>query len=133
MTSHDVKTCKMTSKRNNRRTDIMHESRLTFPHVRRYFLAPTGFMEIPVGYARNDLSALVKISENLFLHTRYPRFALGIEILGIKFMPKLHPFLEISTFQHIDVSFKSASFSLNGLLGYILSISISISLFRSCQ
>ena len=29
--------------------------------------------------------------------------------------PKLHPFLEISTFKHIDVSFKSASFSLNCL------------------
>ena len=39
-------------------------------------------------------------------------------------MPKLHPFLEISTFQHIDVSFKVAGFSQNGLLGYILSISM---------
>ena len=70
LAENDVKTCKMTSKRHNRRPDIMHESRLTIPRVRRHFLAPVGFMEIPVGNARKDLSALVKIAEILFLHTR---------------------------------------------------------------
>ena len=30
----------------------MYESRLTLPYVRRHFLAPVRFMEIPVGYAR---------------------------------------------------------------------------------
>ena len=33
-------------------TDVMHDSRLTSPHVRRHFLAPVVFTEIPVGYAR---------------------------------------------------------------------------------
>ena len=46
----------MMSKRHNRRPDIIHENRLTPPRVRRHFLAPVGFMEIPVGYARKDLS-----------------------------------------------------------------------------
>ena len=38
-------------------------------------------------------------------------------VVQVKCMPQLHPFLEISTFQleHIDVSYKSASFSLNCL------------------
>ena len=46
---HDVKTCKMTSKRHNRRPVFMHKSRLTLPRVRRHFQVPVGFMEIPVG------------------------------------------------------------------------------------
>ena len=40
---NDVKT----SKRQNRHTDVMHES-----HIRRHFLALVGLTEIPVGYAR---------------------------------------------------------------------------------
>ena len=67
---HSDKMRKMTSKRLNRRPEIMREIRLIPTRVRRYFLAPVGFMEIPVGYARKDLSALVKIAENLLLHTR---------------------------------------------------------------
>ena len=44
----------MTSKHHNRRPDIMHESRLTLPRVKRYLhvLTPIGLMEMPVGYAR---------------------------------------------------------------------------------
>ena len=38
--------------------ESMHESRLTPPHVRRHFLAPVGFTEILVGYARKSASAL---------------------------------------------------------------------------
>ena len=34
------------------RPDIMHKSRLTPSHVRRHFLSPVRFTEIPVGYAR---------------------------------------------------------------------------------
>ena len=64
-------TCKLTSQRHNRRPDIIHESRHTPPRVRRHFLAPVGFMEIQVGYARIDLSALVKIAQNIFLHTSF--------------------------------------------------------------
>ena len=84
---HDVKTCKITSKPHNQRPDIMHKSSYTpwcktVPGVRRYFLAPVGFMEILVGYAGKDLSALVK-SRKPFLayNTRlgYPRFSLGID------------------------------------------------------
>ena len=67
---HDVKTCKMTSKHHNRRPNIIHVSRLTLPHVRRHFLAPVGFREIPVGYARKDLSAPVKSRKSFLLHTR---------------------------------------------------------------
>ena len=48
---NDVKTSKMTSKRQNHYTDVMHECRLTL-HVRRHFLATVGFTEIRVGYAR---------------------------------------------------------------------------------
>ena len=55
----------MTSKHHNRRPDIIHVSRLTLPHVRRHFLAPVGFREIPVGCARKNLSAPVKIAEIL--------------------------------------------------------------------
>ena len=43
--ANDVKTSK-------RHTDVMHESRLTPIYVRRHFLAPVGFTESPVGYAR---------------------------------------------------------------------------------
>ena len=55
----------LTSKRlteNNVKIEVMHESRLTPPHVRWYFLAPVGFTETrkhgnPVGYTRiYDLS-----------------------------------------------------------------------------
>ena len=35
-----------------RHNDVLYEGRNT-PHVRRHFLAPVGFTEIPVGYARN--------------------------------------------------------------------------------
>ena len=38
------------SENRNSHTDVMHESRLTPPHVRRHFLAPVGFTDIPVGY-----------------------------------------------------------------------------------
>ena len=44
VTQNDVKISK-------RHPDAMHESCLT-PSVRRHFLAPVGFTEIPVGYAR---------------------------------------------------------------------------------
>ena len=72
-----------TSKRHNRRPDNMQESRIIPLCVRRHVLAPVGFMEIPVGYAVKDLSALVKIAENLFLHPShgFSRFFPGIEIL----------------------------------------------------
>ena len=51
----------MTSRRHNWRqyvilTSCTNESSLTLPHVRRHFLAPVGFTEIPVGYARNGSS-----------------------------------------------------------------------------
>ena len=36
----------------------MHESRLTPPNVRRYFIASVGFTEILVGYARIVFSLL---------------------------------------------------------------------------
>ena len=39
---NDVKTSKMTYYRQNRHTDVIHESSYT-PHVRRHFLAPDGF------------------------------------------------------------------------------------------
>ena len=46
----------------NRHTDVMHEGRLTPPHVRRHFLAPVGFTGITVGYARNYvLSQLMRL------------------------------------------------------------------------
>ena len=38
--------------RQNHHTDVLHVSHLTPPHVRQHFLAPVGFMEIPVRYAR---------------------------------------------------------------------------------
>ena len=59
----------MTSKRQNRHPDIMHESRLTpRQHVRQQFLAPVGFMEIPVGNARKTfIFALQNSALSLFL------------------------------------------------------------------
>ena len=42
---------------NGVKTEVVHESRLTPPHVRRHFLDPVGFTETPVGYSRiYDLS-----------------------------------------------------------------------------
>ena len=58
---NDVKMSKMTS---NHHTDVMHEGPLTPPHVRRHFLAPIEFMEIPVWYARNSLSCMSPSSTN---------------------------------------------------------------------
>ena len=49
---NDIKTSKLISKHQNRHPYVMHESRLTPPHVRRCFLAPVGFTEISVGYAK---------------------------------------------------------------------------------
>ena len=51
LAENDAKTYKMTWKRQIRHSDVKHKSSYT-PHVRRHFLAPVGFTEIPVGYAR---------------------------------------------------------------------------------
>ena len=48
--SHDVKNWCLDIKK---RPDIMHQSRLTPPHVRQHFLAQVGFTEIPDWYARS--------------------------------------------------------------------------------
>ena len=53
-----------------RHPDVMHESCLTPPHLTIHFLALVGFTEIPVGYARNDSSAQLKITENLAWYAR---------------------------------------------------------------
>ena len=53
----------MTSKRQNRHTDVMHESSL----VRRHFLAPVGFVEIPVGYARKNDVVILNFDQNGFI------------------------------------------------------------------
>ena len=50
----------------------MQKSRLTPPHVRQHFLAPVGFTEIPVRYARNFFSsAWTKILESAFSEIQY--------------------------------------------------------------
>ena len=81
MTSTWRQNMQITSKRHNLRPDIIHESRLTRASVRRHFLALVGFMEIPVGYVRKVLSALVKIAENLFLHFSTLMFHSKVQVL----------------------------------------------------
>ena len=53
---------KMTSRRQNRHTDVMHESCLTPSHVRQHFLAPVWFTKILIGYARKRNDALIAYS-----------------------------------------------------------------------
>ena len=58
------------SKRQNRHTDVMHESRLT--PIRQHFLAPIGFVEIRVVYARMILLVLGDVKDiNLKLYMYY--------------------------------------------------------------
>ena len=66
---NDVNKSKMTSKCQNRHTDIMHERRLRPPHKRQHFLALVGFLEILVGYARifNLQITTIKDSYKLWL------------------------------------------------------------------
>ena len=55
---------KMMSRHQNHHTDVMQVSRFTPPHVRRHFLAPVGFKEIPVGNARKFFLTLIHDTEN---------------------------------------------------------------------
>ena len=57
LSKHLVETdVKMTSRRQNHQTDVMHMS--------RHFLAPVGFKEIPVGNARKFFLTLIHDTEN---------------------------------------------------------------------
>ena len=64
---NDVKTSKMISKSLYWRH--ARESSYT-PHVRQYFLAPVGFTEIPVGYARKEFLTQAKASDFLIWYAR---------------------------------------------------------------
>ena len=62
-------TSKMMSTRQNCHPDVMRECHLTPPHV-TYFLAPVGFMEILIGYARKEFLSQAKTSDFLIRYGR---------------------------------------------------------------